>query len=76
MLPGMLGDVLREKRLEAGMTQEDLAHSAHVDRTYVSQLENDRKSPTLDVLFRICSAIGISAAEVVAEVERRQRTRR
>ena len=72
----MLGDVLRDRRLAARMTQEELAHAARVDRTYVSQLENDRKSPTVDMLFRLCRAMRVSAAEVIAEVERQQNANR
>ncbi|QDT64764.1 helix-turn-helix domain-containing protein [Calycomorphotria hydatis] len=66
----MFGQVLRDARIAAGMTQEDLAHHAQVDRTYISQLERDLKSPTLAMLFRLCDAMGISAANMVAEVEK------
>lgn len=53
----MLGDELRKAREAAGLTQEKLAFAAGLDRTYISQLEHDKKSPTLDVLFRICDAL-------------------
>jgi transcriptional regulator with XRE-family HTH domain len=33
-------------------------------------LENDKKSPTVDVLFRICDALGIAASELIARVEK------
>ncbi len=65
----MFGNVLRNARLEADLTQEKLAFKAGVDRTYISHLENDKKSPTLDMLFRLCDALGVSAAAVVARVE-------
>lgn len=66
----MLGRVLREKREAAGLTQEQLAFAADVHRTYVSMLERGIKSPTVDVLFRICDALDVQASEVIAEVER------
>lgn len=65
----MLGKVLREARENVGLTQEKLALDADVDRTYISQLENDKKSPTIDLLFRICKAIGVRASDVIAKVE-------
>ncbi|MEQ8637159.1 MAG: helix-turn-helix transcriptional regulator [Marinoscillum sp.] len=65
----MLGDTLRHFREEAGMTQEALAFEAGVDRTYISQLERNKKSPTVDVLFRLCEAMGIKASELIARVE-------
>ena len=65
----MLGEELRNAREAAGLTQEKLAFAAGVDRTYISQLEHDKKSPTLDVLFRVCDAIGVPASELVARVD-------
>ena len=65
----MLGDELRKAREAAGFTQERLAFEAELDRTYISQLENNKKSPTLDVLFRICQALGIRASELIEHVE-------
>jgi transcriptional regulator with XRE-family HTH domain len=66
----MLGSELRKAREAAGMSQEALGFEAGVHRTYVSLLERDLKSPTLNVLFRICRALGISAADLVARVEK------
>lgn len=65
----MLGEVLREARKSAGMTQEELAYAAQVDRTYISQIENDKKSPTVDMLFRLCDAMATSPAKLIAMVE-------
>ena len=66
----MLGKELKSVREAVGMSQERLAFEAGVHRTYISLLERDRKSPTLNVLIRICRALGISAAELVARVEK------
>ena len=66
----MLGDALRNAREKAEMTQENLAFEAEVDRTYVSQLEHDKKSPTVEVLFRLCDAMGVKASTVIAEAEK------
>ena len=66
----MVGSVLQKMRLKAGMTQEELASKAKVDRTYISMLEHDKKSPTLDMLFRLCQALGIKASMVIARVEK------
>jgi transcriptional regulator with XRE-family HTH domain len=66
----MLGDELRKAREAARMTQEKLAFEADLDRTYISHLENEKKSPTVDVLFRISRALGVPASEILARVER------
>jgi transcriptional regulator with XRE-family HTH domain len=67
----MLGDILREAREKAGLSQEQLAFRAGLDRTYVSQLENDKKSPTVETLFRLCGAMKASPAAVIGRLERR-----
>jgi transcriptional regulator with XRE-family HTH domain len=66
----MLGEILRKAREEAALTQEELAFQAGVDRTYVSQLENDKKSPTVQMLFRICAALKVPPRIVIADLER------
>ena len=72
----MLGDELRKARDEAKLTQEQLSFAAEIDRTYISQLENNKKSPTVDVLFRICKALGVSASEIIGRVERSAKSTR
>lgn len=59
-------------RKKAGLSQEELAERAGIHRTYVSLLERNRKSPTLDVLFRVCRALRVRASVVIARVERKQ----
>ncbi len=54
------------------MTQEELAFKAKVDRTYISMLEHNKKSPTLDMLFRQCQAKGVKVSSVIAKVEKLQ----
>ncbi len=62
----MMGQELRKARERAGLTQEQLSFRAGLSRPYISQLERDLKSPTMDTLFRICDALDVSAADVVA----------
>lgn len=66
----MFGKELRKAREDAGLSQEKLGFEAEIDRSYVSLLEHDKKSPTLDVLFRICDALKIPASEMIARVEK------
>ena len=69
----MIGTELRRAREAAGLTQQELAEAARLHRTYVSLLERDKKSPTIDVLFRLCRAIGIPPSKFVARLERSAR---
>lgn len=65
----MFGDQLRRAREEAGLTQEQLADGARVHRTYVSLLERDKKSPTLDVMFRLAEVVGTPLSALIARIE-------
>jgi transcriptional regulator with XRE-family HTH domain len=58
--------------MAAGLTQEQLAYAANLHRTYVSQLERDLKSPTVDSLFRLCAAMNVRASQLLARVEKQR----
>jgi len=61
---------LRELRLKQGITQERLAFLAGLHPTYISMLENGRKSPTVDALGRIARALGVTISSILASAER------
>ncbi len=64
---------MRKAREAAGLTQEQVAVAARIDRAHLSLLENDRKSPTVDTLLRIAEAVGVPASRILARVERTTR---
>ena len=66
----MLGEEIRKARVKAGLTQEKLAFKAGVSRQYVSLLELNAKSPTVDMLIRLCRAMDASAGKIIARMEK------
>jgi len=68
----MIGDELRKARETAGLTQQEVAAKARITREYVSHLERGAYSPTLEVLLRVCVALGSPAWPMVKRVEERQ----
>ncbi len=56
---------LRRARQAQGLSQEDLAHKAEIDRTYVSSLERGVYSPTIEVVERLAIALGIDTADLI-----------
>ena len=68
----MLGDEIRKARTAAGLSQEELAFRAKLSRNYISLLELNEKSPTVQVLFRLCNALGVKASKLIERVERRE----
>ena len=69
------GAVLREARSSAGLSQEELAFQADVDRTFVGLLENAKRQPSISVLFAVASALGL-APETLVERTRKRMTKR
>jgi len=66
----MFGKELRRARLRAGMTQQQLAFKAGLHYTYVSHLEHDNYSPTLEAFFRLCDALSIAPARLIARIDK------
>ncbi len=53
-----LGNKIRKLRLSLGLTQEEVAARADLARSFISQVETDKTSPTLENLERIIKAVG------------------
>jgi transcriptional regulator with XRE-family HTH domain len=68
------GVVLREHRLRAALTQEQLAFEASIRRTYVSMLELGENQPTLTMLFTLATALGCAPSDLLLEVEEKLNT--
>jgi transcriptional regulator with XRE-family HTH domain len=60
------GRVLREARLQKGISQDSLASLCEFDRTYPSLLERGLRSPTLAMIFRLSEALDINPSLLVA----------
>jgi transcriptional regulator with XRE-family HTH domain len=52
-----LGKAVREARRKAGISQEQLAFDADVDRAFVSALERGQRNLTLANLLKVCRAL-------------------
>ncbi len=60
---------LRRLRAERGYSQEALADAAGIDRTYVSALERERYSATLDAVAKLAVALNVSPDVLLQERE-------
>lgn len=58
------GDVVRERRLAAGLSQEALAERCGVDRKSISRMETGAFSPRLDSVFNVAEALDIPVSEL------------
>lgn len=51
--------------------QDAFALRAGVDRSYYGKLERGERQPTLSIVLRIASALGVSAHVLIADLEAR-----
>jgi transcriptional regulator with XRE-family HTH domain len=65
------GKVLREIRQEHSLSQEKLGFESGYHRTYISLLERGRKSPSLNTIFQLVAALGVSPSEILRRTEAR-----
>lgn len=56
---------LRRLRTAQGWSQEDYADRAGIHRTYVSDIERGARNPTIIVLEKLASPLGVSAGSLL-----------
>ena len=56
---------LKALRLAKGLSQEELAHLADIDRTYISSLERCVYNASIDVVERLASVLGVEASDLL-----------
>ncbi|MGI8437802.1 MAG: helix-turn-helix domain-containing protein [Chthoniobacterales bacterium] len=52
-------------RARSGLTQEELAERAEIDRSYVQRVENGASSPTMETAVRLRRSLACSWAELL-----------
>jgi transcriptional regulator with XRE-family HTH domain len=56
---------LRKARAAKGLSQEQLAHEAEIDRTYVSALERCVYSATIDMVDKLARVLDVEASALL-----------
>jgi transcriptional regulator with XRE-family HTH domain len=59
------GELIRKKRLEKGLTQEELAEQINVTQKTVSRWENGTNLPDLSLLGTLSETLGISVGNLL-----------
>lgn len=60
-----IGENIRLLRVKKGFSQEQLALNAGINTSYVGQIERGEKNPTIKILERISSALGITLLDLL-----------
>lgn len=63
----ILAGNIKDARKLLGLSQEELADRAGVDRTYVSGIERQVRNPTITVVAKFAKALGTTTADLLTD---------
>ena len=64
----ILGDVLRDVRMQRGMTLREVSAGARVSLGYISEIERGQKEASSELLASLCGALDVPLSEVLRDV--------
>ena len=64
----LLGDVLRDRRMQRGMTLREVSAEARVSLGYISEIERGQKEASSELLASLCTALEVPLSAVLREV--------
>lgn len=64
-----LGQAIRRRREQIGLSQDKLAEKAGVNRTYCGDIERGEYAITVLTLFKLAKALGVSAESLIRDAE-------
>lgn len=62
------GKNLKRLRLEKGISQESLAFSAELDRTYIPSIEKGDRNVSIAVAEKLANALGVQISELFEDI--------
>ncbi|MEF3302487.1 helix-turn-helix domain-containing protein [Paenibacillus sp. GYB003] len=65
----IIGKTIKAIRMKKGISQEDLAFSCDVDRSYISLIEVGKNEPSVSKIFEICEGLKIKPSDLIRMVE-------
>jgi transcriptional regulator with XRE-family HTH domain len=68
-----VGSLIRRHRKEKGLTLKAVAEKAGISEGFLSQVENNVNSHSVDTLVNICNAIGVNAGDLLNQVKNQER---
>jgi transcriptional regulator with XRE-family HTH domain len=67
LLREVLGDVLREARINQGRTLRQVSDAARVSLGYLSEVERGRKEASSELLSAICDALDVPLSQLLTD---------
>ena len=63
----IIGNNIRRLRKEKGLRQIDLAIAVGIDSSYLSEIENKKRNPTILLLDNIATVLEVSLIELLTD---------
>ena len=60
-----IGKTLKDKRIRAGFTQQELADASGLTQTTIARIENDRTEPEVSTLRKLAKALDITISDLL-----------
>jgi len=67
-----IGQLIRRYRKKQKLTLKAVAEKAGISESFLSQVENNVNSPSVDTLQKICGSIGISTGDLLNQAENQE----
>lgn len=67
--PLLVGKILASFRQKSGLSQEIVSGLADMGRSHLSAIERGERMPTLETLYRICTALDVKMSDVMLAIE-------
>jgi len=67
------GPVLRQLRMEKGLTQDQLSEMVGVASPFISMLESGHKYPNLEMIFKLAEALRVRPGSMLDAMDERLR---
>ena len=65
----LVGKTISHFRQKKGISQEVLSGLADIGRSHLSAIERGERKPTLETLYRICTALDVKMSDVILHLE-------
>lgn len=69
-----IGNTIKSQRVNAGLTQSELAEKVGISSSAIGMYEQGRRTPPVDVLYDISNALNVSFIDLVPEVNEKENT--
>ena len=68
-LDSAFGEILKLRRNSVNLSQERLGLESGLSRSYISDLENGKKDPSLFTIFKLANALDLKPSALIDKVE-------